>query len=92
MAKVKLLKAARGKAKGEIVEISDKTAKLLKAIGKAKDYIAPTVRPEKKEEMKPKEKTEEPSAGTESSDENSTTSVFGFRRPYSRRDMTPEEE
>lgn len=88
MAKVELLKAARGKAKGEVVEVPDRTAKLLKAIGKAKDYVAPVIRPTRKTETKvvePETKPEEPTT------ETTGESGFSFRR-YSRRDMTPENE
>lgn len=84
MAKVELLKANRGKAKGEVVEVPNRTAKLLKAIGKAKDYEPPVVvKPARKVEPKtePEPKTEEPA----------TESGFSFRR-YSRRDMIPENE
>lgn len=88
MAKVELLKAARGRGKGEVVEVPDRIAKLLKAIGKAKDYEPPIVKSARKVETKiaePEPKTEEEPA--EKTDEPG----FSFRR-YSRRDMTPKED
>lgn len=83
MAKVELLRPIRGKAKGEVIEVSDKTAKLLKAVGRAKDYVEAVMEPQQKQQTPP----EPPEAETET-----TESRTGFRRRYSRRDMTPEEE
>lgn len=84
MAKVELLKPARGRGKGEIVDVPDRTAKLLKAIGKAKDCEPPIVNPARKVETK----VVEPETKSE---ELETESGFSFRR-YSRRDMIPENE
>lgn len=95
--KLELLDRFNRKNPGDVVEVRQSEAKVLKALGKAKDYVEKTsARTRGTTTTRVMEPQKEPEVTTEATSEVENTpetetqpaSIFGR---YSRRDMKPEE-